>query len=88
MARLIDIDKKIIVPITDETKGGMVYETEMTVAELFSRFLPDYQPEIVNAISVEWLQDKMDEADGREDWGDFDAIEWLLMMWRKEQEAR
>lgn len=26
MARLIDVDKKIIVPIVDETKGGVVYE--------------------------------------------------------------
>ena len=55
MARLIDIDKKIIVPIVDETKGGMVYEAEMTVGEFFAKFLPDYQPEIVEAIPVEWL---------------------------------
>ena len=87
MARLIDIDKKIIVPITDETKGGIVYEAEMTVAEFFARFLPGYQPEIVDAIPVEWLQNKMDEADDKGDWRDYGAIDWLLMMWRNEQEV-
>lgn len=47
MARLIDLDAKIIVPIVDETKGGMVYEAQMTVAELFAKFLPDFEPEVI-----------------------------------------
>ena len=90
MARLIDIDKKIIVPITDETKGGIVYEAEMTVAEFFARFLPDYQPEIVDAIPVEWLREKIKEHTDDDDWQDYLANSFGLCIeeWQKEQEVR
>jgi hypothetical protein len=82
--KLIDLDAKIIVPITDETKGGMVYEAEMTVGEFFAKFLPDYQPEIVEAIPVEWLQKQVKEYP-KALWGSM--CMYILEGWRKEQEA-
>ena len=82
--RLIDLDAKIIVPITDETKGGMVYEAQMTVGELFSRFLPDFQPEIVDAIPVEWIVNKAADIETyvlkcRRAWS------LLVYMWEREE---
>lgn len=59
--RLIDLDAKIIITVTDETKGGMVYEEQMTLAEFFSKCVPYYQPEIVDAIPVEWLKKQVKE---------------------------
>lgn len=53
--RLIDLDQTIFVPIVDESKGGVEYELEMTVAEFFEKFFDGFQPEIVDAIPVEWL---------------------------------
>ena len=53
--RLIDLDQQVIVPIVDETQGGVEYEQQMTLAELFEKFLPDFKPWIMDAVPVEWL---------------------------------
>lgn len=53
--RLIDLDQKIFVPIVDESNGGVEYEMEMTIGEMFDRFLDGFQPEIVEAVPVKWL---------------------------------
>jgi len=47
MARMVDLDQSVFVPIVDETKGGMVYEMQMTLGEFFEKFLPDFTPEVV-----------------------------------------
>ena len=48
--RVIDFDAKIIVPIVDETKGGMVYEAQMTVAEFFKKFGIDVSELVFDAV--------------------------------------
>ena len=83
--RLMNLDTKIIVPIEDETKGGMVYEVQMTVAELFEKFLPDFQPEVVDAIPVEWIQKQVKEYPNTY-WGSW--CMHVLHGWRREQEVR
>jgi hypothetical protein len=50
--KLTDLEQNIIVPIVDETKGGMTYEVQMTLSEFFSKALPDFTPEIVDAAPV------------------------------------
>ena len=85
--RLIDLDQTIFVPIVDESKGGVEYEMEMTVGEMFDKFLDGFQPEIVDAVPVEWLveqRDKLSEA-WDEEWHE---INGLIEQWREEQEAR
>lgn len=80
--RLIDLDQQIIVPICDETKG-MTYETSMTIAEMFDRFLDGFQPEIVEAVPVEWINNHI--------LSNLDIIagdSFIVRMWRQEQEAR
>ena len=84
--RLMNLDAKIIVPITDETKGGMVYEAQMTVAEFFAKFLPDYQPEIVDAILVEWMIGRANGIKRAPLYRRFAKM--LIDEWRKEQEVR
>lgn len=83
--RLIDLDQQIIVPICDETKG-MTYETSMTIAEFFERFLDGFCPEIVDAVPVEWLR-KIRKGDNLT-LEDVETIDWLLAWWKKEQEGR
>lgn len=83
--RLIDLDQQIIVPICDETKG-MTYETSMTIAEMFDKFLDGFQPEIVDAVPVEWLK-KVRKGDNLT-LEDVETVDWLLAWWKKEQEAR
>lgn len=82
--RLIDLDQTIFVPIVDESKGGVEYEMEMTVGEMFDKFLDGFQPEIVDAVPVEWLGNMMLEREAEES-----RAAWLVMReWQKEQEAR
>lgn len=85
--RLIDLDQTIFVPIIDESQGGVKYEVQMTVAEMFDKFFEGVQPEIVDAIPVEWL--KLHAREYYEDWGEEPiTVENALSIWQKEQEAR
>lgn len=77
--RLIDIDQTIFVPIIDESKGGVKYEMQMTVAEVFDKFFDGVQPETVEAIPVEWLMDIANR-------GDF--VYGAVVRWKHKQEAR
>ena len=86
--RLIDLDQTIFVPIIDESQGGVKYEMQMTVAEMFDKFCEGVQPETIAAIPVEWMEDK--ELDYRTI-GDkmfSDAFAVVIGEWQKEQEAR
>ena len=85
--RLIDLDQKIIVPIEDE-RAETSYEVQMTVAELFDKFLEGNKPEIVEAVPVEWLKGLMLSTED-----DVDKVEfaWIMREWeseQKEQEAQ
>lgn len=84
--RLIDLDQTIFVPIVDESKGGVEYEMEMTIGEMFDRFLGGFQPEIVDAVPVEWLRNLCAIAKMETD--DEMFIDWLIQTWQKEQGAR
>ena len=88
--RLMNLDAKIIVPITDDTKGGMVYEAQMTVAEFFAKFLPDFLPEIVEAIPIKWLNERHRKCCEDGDTDLMDAITVLIneyRVWRDGQEV-
>ena len=39
MQSLIDLDQTIFIPIVDESKGGVKYELQMTVGEMFDKML-------------------------------------------------
>lgn len=49
--RLIDLDQMMYVPIVDETKDNMTYEVEMTLGAFLEKFLPDFQPVIIEQIT-------------------------------------
>jgi len=53
MVRLISLDQSVFVPIVDETKGGVTCEVQMTLAEFFEKFLPDFTPEVVEFLDQE-----------------------------------
>lgn len=57
--KLIDIEKKILVPIRDETLGDNIYEIEISLEELLSETIPNWKPDIVNAVPVSWLNDNL-----------------------------
>lgn len=91
MPNLIDLNQTVFVPVVDETKGGVEYEIQMTLAEFFKKCLPDFEPEIVDAIPVEFLRKKMNEADDDGAWEDVDTISWLIrswQSWQKEHEVQ
>ena len=83
--RLIDLDQTIFVPIIDESQGGVKYEVEMTVAEVFDKFFDDVQPEIVDAIPVEWLHKKREQMIDAAQNTPEQAIAYVLWLWKKEQ---
>ena len=96
--RLIDLDQTIFVPIVDESNGGVEYEMEMTIGEMFNTFLDGFQPEIVDAVPVEWLENRLNtlcfEAMGAGAlYGDrigelAKSINEVMKLWQKEQGAR
>ena len=50
--KLINLDQRVIVPVVDESRGGIRYEMEMSVGELLGKTLEDFKPEIVEAVPV------------------------------------
>lgn len=82
---MIDLDQTIFVPIIDESKGGVKYEVEMTVAEMFDKFFEGVQPEIVDAIPVKWLKEYQLENQRQGNYDMVGAIEVTMWDWEKEQ---
>ena len=85
--RLIDLDQKVIVPINDE-RYGTTYEVQMTVAEIFDKFLEGNKPEVIDAIPVDWLKQQIRMAP-KSLWASF--CRPILQAWQKykmEQEAQ
>ena len=62
---LIDLNQTIFVPITDETKGGLVREEQTTIGEFFNKFLDEFEPEVVDAIPVKWLENVMKKLEDK-----------------------
>ncbi len=83
--RLTDLDQKVIVPVVDETRGGMTYELQMTLSEFFEKFLPDFKPETIDAIPTQWILSMVGDSDTytlqfRHAWST------LVSLWDREQE--
>lgn len=86
--KLIDLDQRVIVPVVDESRGGMRYEMEMSVGELLGKALEDFKPAVVEAIPVEWLHKKREQMIDAAQNTQEQTIAYVLWMWQKEQEAR
>ena len=76
--KLVDLDGVIFIPVVDETHGGVTVEMKMTVGEFFEKCCQGFEPEVVDAIPVEWLQTQLTD----------EAYDELIRRWKKEQEAR
>jgi hypothetical protein len=76
--KLVDLDQTIFVPVVDEAHGGVTVEMKMTVGEFFARCCKGFEPEVVEAIPVEWLQTQLTD----------EAYDELILRWQKEQEAQ
>ena len=87
--KLIDLDQYVIVPVVDETRGGIQYEMQMSIGELLKKTLEDFEPEIIEAVPVAWLEKKRKEAlqEGMMP-DEVDAVEMVMWMWQKEQGAK
>ena len=83
--KLVDLEQQIFIPIVDESKGGVEYEMKMTVGEFFGKFCEGFEPEVVEAIPVEWTR-KFCEDDISEE--QRETIEWMLGVWQREQGAK
>ena len=83
--KLVDLNQTIFIPIVDESKGGVEYEMQMTVGEFFEKCCQGFEPEVVEAIPVEWMR-KFCADDIAED--QRETIEWMLKVWKREHEAR
>ena len=84
--RLIDLDQTVFVPIVDESKGGVSYEMQMSLAEFFDKFLDGFKPEVVDAIPVGWLDDRANDITRAPLYRRY--AQMLMDEWQKEQEAR
>jgi hypothetical protein len=76
--KLVDLDGVMFMPVVDETHGGVTVEMQMTVGEFFAKCCQGFEPEVVEAIPVEWLQTQLTD----------EAYDELILRWQKEQEAR
>jgi hypothetical protein len=88
--RLVDLDQTIFVPVVDETHGGVTVEMKMSVGEFFGKFCQGFEPEVVEAVPVEWLwaaQNKMLKSP-RYNFEQCAVVGQLIRAWQKEQEAR
>ena len=84
--RLIDLDQTIFVPIIDESKGGVSYEMQMTVEELFQKFFDGNVPEVVDAIPMWWITEKFLDVLNKDK--ELSKAVWLVHnAWQKEQEV-
>ena len=75
--KLVDLNQTIFIPVVDETHGGVTVEMKMTVGEFFAKCCDGFEPEVVEAIPVEWMKGQFID----------DAYEELMCKWQ-EQEAR
>lgn len=51
--KLIDLDQRVIVPVVDESRGGMRYEMQMSIGELLEKALEDFKPSAVEIVCCE-----------------------------------
>ena len=83
--RLIDLDQTVFVPLVDEPKGGVKYEVQMTIAEVFDKFFDGVQPEIIDAIPMWWITEKFLDVLNKDK--DLSKAVWFVRKaWLEEQE--
>ena len=63
--KLVDLEQTIFIPVVDEIHGGVTVEMKMTVGEFFTRCCKGFEPQIVEAIPVNWISAYMNKAYGR-----------------------
>ena len=80
--KLVDLNQTIFIPIVDESKGGVEYEMQMTVGEFFEKCCQGFEPEVVEAIPVAWLEKWKQEPALQQ------TVHNILLLWNKEQVAR
>jgi hypothetical protein len=82
--KLVDLEQQIFVPVVDETHGGVTVEMKMTVGEFFAKCCQGFEPEVVDAIPVEWLAQNARIEDG---WGNIPFSEYIkLLIWEWHQQ--
>lgn len=81
--KLVNLEQKVFIPIVDENKGGATYEVQMSIAEVFKKFFEGNTPQIVDAVPVAWLLQKMQLPVGT----DANPFGYVLAEWQGEQEA-
>ena len=80
--KLVDLEQQIFVPVVDETHGGVTVEMKMTVGEFFEKCCQGFEPEVVEAIPVEWIRKHEKEPILQQ------GIAGMMYLWRREQEGR
>ena len=80
--KVVNVDQKIIVPISDETKG-LTYEMQMTLGELLKETLEE-QVETIEASPVAWLREKAQKPCMTS----ANPFDYALTEWQREQEAK
>ena len=92
--KLVNLDQIIFIPIVDESKGGVEYEMKMTVGDFIAKCCQGFEPEVVDAIPVKWLQRRRDiylkayHAGHESEIHTAAILNDTLKAWQKEQEAR
>lgn len=81
--RLVDLDQQIFVPIVDESEGTS-YEMQMTIGEMFDRFMDGFKPNVVDAIPIEWLRMKQVDLKHYYDHRSDATVDYLIWLWDKE----
>ena len=80
--KLVDLNQTIFIPIVDESKGGVEYEMKMSVGEFFAKCCAGFEPDVVEAIPVAWLEKWKQEPALQQ------TVHNILLLWNKEQVAR
>ena len=83
--KLIDLDGVMFVPVVDESHGGAVVEMKMTVGEFFEKCCAGFAPDVVDAIPVEWLDDRANDITRAPLYRRY--AQMLMDEWQKEQEG-
>lgn len=80
--KLVNLEQQIFVPVVDETHGGVTVEMKMTVGEFFGKFCQGFEPNVVEAIPVKWLKDKMKHPYNYTR----ASAKWILGCWKRERD--
>ena len=83
--KLVDLEQKVFIHIVDESKGGVTYEVQMSIAEVFEKFFGGNTPQIVEAIPVEWLRQFQSSMPNT---AEVMGVSAVLKMCQQEQEAQ